>query len=146
MRVESCLPIILADNDIVAAKNWVHCCFSSTETESLLGTGAQDVHLHFHTAPELCGCEKEHVRLLWTVCLSANLTEPSMYPTLTSLPRPAPFELLSCFAFTEIPHSGLKIVNTRYYSYPAFDLSSASWFGYQHCGNTGQFQVQACWP
>ena len=29
------------------------CCFTSTETVSLLGTGAQDVHLDFHTAPEL---------------------------------------------------------------------------------------------
>ena len=25
------------------------CCFTSTETVSLLRTGAQDVHLHFHT-------------------------------------------------------------------------------------------------
>ena len=102
------------------------CCFTSTETVGLLGTGAQDVHLDFHTAPELCGCDKEHVRLLCTVCLSANLTKPPMYPTLTSLPRPAPFELLSCFAFTEIAQSGLKIVNIRYYSHPAFDLSSAN--------------------
>ena len=31
------------------------CCFTSTETVGLLGTGAQDVHLDFHTAPELCG-------------------------------------------------------------------------------------------
>ena len=30
-------------------------CFTSTETVGLLGTGAQDVHLNFHTAPELCG-------------------------------------------------------------------------------------------
>ena len=30
------------------------CCFTSTETVGLLGTGAQDVHLDFHTAPELC--------------------------------------------------------------------------------------------
>ena len=29
------------------------CCFMSTETEGLLGTGAQDGHLDFHTAPEL---------------------------------------------------------------------------------------------
>ena len=29
-------------------------CFTSTETVGLLGTGAQDVHLDFHTAPELC--------------------------------------------------------------------------------------------
>ena len=29
------------------------CCFMSTETVGLLGTGAQDVHLDFHTAPEL---------------------------------------------------------------------------------------------
>ena len=31
------------------------CCFTSTETVGLLGTGAQDVHLDFHTAPELWG-------------------------------------------------------------------------------------------
>ena len=29
------------------------CCFTSTQTVGLLGTGAQDVHLDFHTAPEL---------------------------------------------------------------------------------------------
>ena len=29
------------------------CCFTSTETVGLLGTGAQDVHLDFLTAPEL---------------------------------------------------------------------------------------------
>ena len=29
------------------------CCFTSAETVGLLGTGAQDVHLDFHTAPEL---------------------------------------------------------------------------------------------
>ena len=32
----------------------VECCFTSTETVGLLGTGDQDVHLDFHTAPELC--------------------------------------------------------------------------------------------
>ena len=31
------------------------CCFTSTETVGLLGTGAQDGRLDFHTAPELCG-------------------------------------------------------------------------------------------
>ena len=31
----------------------VECCFTSTETVGLLGTGAQDVHLDFHTAPAL---------------------------------------------------------------------------------------------
>ena len=30
------------------------CCFTSTETVGLLGTGALDGHLAFHTAPELC--------------------------------------------------------------------------------------------
>ena len=33
---------------------WLKCCFTSTETIGLLGTGAQDGHLDFHTAPELC--------------------------------------------------------------------------------------------
>ena len=32
----------------------VECCFASTETVGLLGTGAQDGHLDFHIAPELC--------------------------------------------------------------------------------------------
>ena len=27
------------------------CCFTSTEAVGLLGTGALDVHFHFHTAP-----------------------------------------------------------------------------------------------
>ena len=29
------------------------CCFTSTETVGLLGMGAQDGHLDFHTPPEL---------------------------------------------------------------------------------------------
>ena len=32
---------------------WLECCFTSTETVGLLGTGAQDGHLDFHTPPEL---------------------------------------------------------------------------------------------
>ena len=32
----------------------VECCFTSTETIGLIGMGAQDGHLDFHTAPELC--------------------------------------------------------------------------------------------
>ena len=32
----------------------VECSFTSTETVGFLGTGAQDGHLDFHTAPELC--------------------------------------------------------------------------------------------
>ena len=31
----------------------VECCFTSTETVGLLGTGSQDGHLDFHTGPEL---------------------------------------------------------------------------------------------
>ena len=40
---------------------WLKCCFTSTETVGLLGTGAQDVHLDFHTAPELIAglCERK---------------------------------------------------------------------------------------
>ena len=33
--------------------DWLKCRFTSTETVGLLGTGAQDSHLDFHTAPEL---------------------------------------------------------------------------------------------
>ena len=33
----------------------VECCFTSTETVGLFGTGAQDGHLDFHAAPERLG-------------------------------------------------------------------------------------------
>ena len=33
----------------------VECCFTPTDTVGLLGTGAQDGHLDFHTPPELWG-------------------------------------------------------------------------------------------
>ena len=37
----------------------IKCCFTHTETVGLLGTGAQDIHLDSHTAPELC-CDYVH--------------------------------------------------------------------------------------
>ena len=44
-REESATPFI----------SWLtDCFFTSTETVGLLGTGAQDGHLDFHTVPELC--------------------------------------------------------------------------------------------
>ena len=33
----------------------VECCYTSIETVGFLGTGAQDGHLDFYTAPELWG-------------------------------------------------------------------------------------------
>jgi len=42
-------------NTKVTNVGWLaECCFTFTETVGLLGTGAQDVHLDFHTAPEVC--------------------------------------------------------------------------------------------
>ena len=40
------------------------CCFTSTETVGLLGTGAQDGHLDFHTAPELYREAGENIQVL----------------------------------------------------------------------------------
>ena len=37
----------------------VKCRFTSTETVGLLGMGAQDDHLDFHTAPEICEKKKK---------------------------------------------------------------------------------------
>ena len=72
------------------------CCFTSTGTVGLLGTGAQDVHLDFHTAPELClkGCwllkccftSTETVGLLRTGSQDVHLdfhTAPELCQTLT---------------------------------------------------------------
>ena len=43
-------PLLLNSGD----SEWlVECCFTSTETVGLLGTGAQDGHLDFHAALEL---------------------------------------------------------------------------------------------
>ena len=39
--------------DVALPKDWLKCCFTSTETIGLMGTGAQDAQLDFHTAPEL---------------------------------------------------------------------------------------------
>ena len=41
-------------------------CCTSTETVGLLGTGAEDVHLDFHAATELCSKQTKTQRLyLW---------------------------------------------------------------------------------
>ena len=56
--------------------DWLKCCFTSTETVGLLGTGAQDGHLNFHTAPELC-C----VLWLWHVIyVCGSLWEGQRHP------------------------------------------------------------------
>ena len=46
-----------ADDSVlgVAVLGFMKCCFTSTKIVGLLGTGAQDVHLDFHTPPELLG-------------------------------------------------------------------------------------------
>ena len=51
----SCKPVPGAEtlHYTAGSSAWLKCCFTSTETVGLLGTGAQDVHLDFHTAPEL---------------------------------------------------------------------------------------------
>ena len=49
-----CANSVQARNDILPKPiAWLKCCFTSTETVGLLGTGAQDVHLDFRTA-QLC--------------------------------------------------------------------------------------------
>ena len=49
-------PLVLTSviAELCYISEWVKFCFTSTETVGLLGTGAQDSHLDFHTAPELC--------------------------------------------------------------------------------------------
>ena len=49
MMLAATVPGILDSSDMLLLK----CCFTSTETVGLLGTGAQDGCLDFHTAPEL---------------------------------------------------------------------------------------------
>ena len=43
----------LSTQDTILFLLLLKCCFTSTGTVGLLGTGAQDVHHDFHTVPEL---------------------------------------------------------------------------------------------
>ena len=52
---------ILGTNYIQCVINMVQYCFTSTETIGSLGRGAQDGHLDFHTAPELCEVSEEEM-------------------------------------------------------------------------------------
>ena len=47
------LPVPNGPKRLTAAVGF-QCSFTSTETVGLLGTGAQYIHLDFHTEPELC--------------------------------------------------------------------------------------------
>ena len=53
-REKTCLMLFNnGENPKAYLKEMLKCCFTSTETVGLLGTGTQDGHLDFHTAPEL---------------------------------------------------------------------------------------------
>ena len=62
--------VVVAILPVFLDRSLVQCCFTSTETVGLLGTGAQDGHLDFHTAPELwdrsCCCPRTSVDILGT--------------------------------------------------------------------------------
>ena len=52
----SCVKVeldVLDSPSLTAKMLLLKCCITSTETAGLSGTGAQDVQLDFHTAPEL---------------------------------------------------------------------------------------------
>ena len=68
------LAVWLTSNWILKSRHacLFECCFTSTKTVGLLGTGAQDVHLDFHTAPELCVMNG----LLWTIYVRGKVTRP----------------------------------------------------------------------
>ena len=56
------------------------CCFTSTETVGLLGMGAQDGHLDFHTAPELWRSRKEVGLIYLTVfCCRKSILSSSWF-------------------------------------------------------------------
>ena len=65
------------------ASQWmVECCCTSTETVGLLGTGAQDGHLDFHTAPELCASV---VSLRPHITVMVDWTLKTIYLSVTGL-------------------------------------------------------------
>ena len=103
----------------------VQCCFTSAETVGLLGTGAQDVHLDFHTAPELCPHLSAHPlfalppahQLL--ICLShissahIPLLTASLPPLLSSAHTPLALSpahyLFTCLSHISSAHTPLAL-------------------------------------
>ena len=80
----------------------VECCFTSTETAGLLGTGAQDGHLNFHTALELsiavfCCCR---LLLLFSVAVAVVVVDFHTSPELSITVFCRCFLLLSCSRYT----------------------------------------------
>ena len=64
------------------------CCFTSTETVGLLGTGAQEVHLDLHTAPEeRWGAMRAYIMITWLLFF---YTSPAI-PTCPQPPTPCHF-------------------------------------------------------
>ena len=54
MRLLNADTIVGAGASALDGDIWLKCCcFTSTETVGLSGTGAQDVHIDFHTVPEI---------------------------------------------------------------------------------------------
>ena len=79
--------LTLTSRSVISHSNWlytmqsyhhdqwlVECCFTSTESVGLLGTGAQDGHLDFHTAPESPDCDRK-----WLTDLSTSIIQPIFY-------------------------------------------------------------------
>ena len=62
------LIVVSCTLDMAARSSCLKCCFTSTEIVGLLGTGVQDGHLDFHTAPELCP-QQFSDRSLYVSCL-----------------------------------------------------------------------------
>ena len=79
----------------------VVCCFTSAETIGLLGTGAQDGHLDFHTAPELCreSCT-EGPNPPRPFSLTERLSPPLL---LLSAPPHFSFAIFRAYVLTDFP-------------------------------------------
>ena len=67
----------------------VQCCFTSTETARLIRTAAQEGHLGFHTAPELCEAG--------TIMDLYNIGSRVQYNYRCALPRLSTVRLSNCF-------------------------------------------------
>ena len=107
------------------------CCFTSTETIGLFGTGAQDVHLDFHTAPELW---------LFVILFLAKGCLLKIYAVVCRVIKSVKHNTMLCLAIKGFPNR--VSVTYRSFFLHAEKFSSQIWFRFCKAFSFYSFRIR----